>query len=157
MSLLRFFMFFSLIVWVGSLVFFAFVLAPTVFLILPTHTAGSVISISLTKLHWMGVVAGLVFLICSMTVGWKTSKQIRFFEARHVLLYFMLVITSISQFVVIPKMNALRKSVGDFDSVAITNPARVQFDALHAWSVRLESGVLLLGLAAAYLTARRMS
>jgi hypothetical protein len=30
----------------------------------------------------------------------------------------------------------------------------MHFDALHVWSVRLEVAVLLMGLAAAYLTAR---
>jgi hypothetical protein len=45
--------------------------------------------------------------------------------------------------------------MGNIDSVAITDTARVQFNALHAWSTRLESGVLLLGLAVVYLIARR--
>ena len=67
----------------------------------------------------------------------------------------MLALTLISQFGISPKMAALRASMGDIDSVAVTNSARVQFNALHAWSTRLESGVLLLGLAVVYLTARR--
>jgi len=33
------------------------------------------------------------------------------------------------------------------------NPARMQFDALHVWSTRVEGGVLLLGLVVVYLTA----
>jgi hypothetical protein len=33
----------------------------------------------------------------------------------------------------------------------------MQFDALHHWSTRIESGVLLLGLVVAYLTARPLS
>jgi len=37
--------------------------------------------------------------------------------------------------------------------VPLTNPARVQFDALHVWSTRVEGAVLLLGLLAIYLTA----
>jgi hypothetical protein len=32
---------------------------------------------------------------------------------------------------------------------------RAEFDSLHAWSTRLESGVLLLGLAVVILTPRR--
>jgi hypothetical protein len=51
-------------------------------------------------------------------------------------------------------MDTLRASVGDFASVARDNLARVQFDALHVWSTRVEGGVLLLGLVAVYLTAR---
>jgi len=39
-------------------------------------------------------------------------------------------------------------------SVPINNPERVQFDALHVWSTRVEGTVLLLGLLVVYLTAR---
>ena len=37
--------------------------------------------------------------------------------------------------------------------VPATDPARVQFNALHVWSTRLEGGVFLLGLLVVYLTA----
>jgi hypothetical protein len=50
-------------------------------------------------------------------------------------------------------MDTLRASVSDFAAVPLTNPARVQFDALHVWSTRVEVAVLLLGLVAVYLTA----
>jgi hypothetical protein len=39
-------------------------------------------------------------------------------------------------------------------SAPIDNPERIQFDALHVWSTRVEGAVLLLGLGAVYLTAR---
>jgi hypothetical protein len=35
----------------------------------------------------------------------------------------------------------------------VDNPARMQFDALHVWSTRVESAVLLLGLVVIYLAA----
>jgi hypothetical protein len=50
-------------------------------------------------------------------------------------------------------MDSLRASVGDFAAVPLDNPARVQFDALHVWSTRVEGAVLVLGLVAVYLTA----
>jgi hypothetical protein len=53
----------------------------------------------------------------------------------------------------IPKMDTLRSTVGDFATVPPTDPARVQFDALHVWSTRVEGAVLLLGLVAIYVTA----
>jgi len=59
----------------------------------------------------------------------------------------------LSQFWIIPRMDTLRASVGDFTAVPIDNPARAQFDALHAWSTRVEGAVLLLGLIAIYLSA----
>ncbi len=72
---------------------------------------------------------------------------------RHVLICLMLALTFFSQFWMIPRMDTLRASVGDFATVTLDNPARVEFDALHVWSTRVEGAVLLLGLVAIYLTA----
>jgi len=38
-----------------------------------------------------------------------------------------------------------------------TTTRRVEFNRLHVWSTRLESAVLLLGLAVIFLTSRRIS
>ena len=158
MSLLRFLMLMSLIVWLGGLIFFAAVLAPTVFSVLPTrHLAGSVVSPSLTRLHWMGIVSGIVFLVSSMTYARLTIGAVHPFAARHILLCLMLILTLISQFGISPKMAALRASMGQIDNVAASDPARVQFNALHVWSTRLEGGVLILGLVVVYLTARQLA
>ena len=69
----------------------------------------------------------------------------------------MLALTLISQFGISPKMATLRVSMLDTNSVAATDPVRVQFNALHGWSTRLEGGVLLLGLVVVYLTAQQFS
>jgi hypothetical protein len=72
---------------------------------------------------------------------------------RHILICLMLALTLFSQFSIMPRMDRLRAQVGDFAAVPVTDPARVQFDALHGWSTRVESAVLILGLVAVYLTA----
>src|SRR5882672_5525119 len=147
MPLLRYLMLLSLIVWLGGLIFFSFVLAPTVFSVLPTrHLAGAVVSRSLGSLHWMGIGAGIVFLASSMTYSRLASGTVHPFAARNLLICFMLLLTIVSQFGVSPSMATLRGSMGEIDQVAPDNPARVQFNALHAWSTRLEVGVFLLGL-----------
>ncbi len=153
MSFLRFLMVLSLVVWIGGLIFFAFVLAPTAFQVLPnTHLAGNLVGRSLGKLHWLAIFSGVVFLITSLLYSYLTTGTAHVFALRHVVLCLMLALTLFSQFWMIPRMDTLRASVGDFATVPLTDPARVQFDALHAWSTRVESAVLLLGLAAVYLT-----
>lgn len=148
----------SLIVWLGGLIFFSFVLAPTVFSVLPTrHLAGSVVSRSLTALHWIGIVSGIAFLITSMLSSRLHAGSAQPLAPRHVLLYIMLGLTLISQFGIIPKMATLRASMPETDSMAATDPVRVQFNSMHAWSTRLETGVLLLGLVVVYLTAQQLS
>jgi uncharacterized membrane protein len=67
MSILRFLMLLSLVVWIGALIFFAFVLAPTAFQVLPnTHLAGNVVGRSLGKFHGLAIISGIVFLITSL-------------------------------------------------------------------------------------------
>jgi uncharacterized membrane protein len=154
MSFLRFLMFLSLVCWIGGLIFFAFVLAPTAFQVLPsTHLAGNVVGRALSKLHWIAIVAGVVFLVSSLLYSHLTDGTAHVFAGRHVLLCLMLALTLLSQFWIMPRMDTLRAQVVDFASVPVDNPARVQFDALHVWSTRVEGAVLLLGLVVVYLTA----
>jgi hypothetical protein len=153
MSFLRYLMLLSLIVWLGGLIFFAFVLAPTAFSVLPSrHLAGSLVGRSLGTLHWMGVVSGLIFLASSILYSRLTEGTLHVFAARHVLICLMLALTLVSQFGIIPRMDTLRASIGEIDAVPPDNPARMQFDALHVWSTRVEGGVLLLALVVVYLT-----
>lgn len=154
MSFLRYFMLLSLVVWIGGLIYFAFVLAPTAFQVLPnTHLAGNVVGRALGKLHWLAIISGIVFLISSLLYSRMTDGAAHLFALRHVLICVMLALTLFSQFWIIPRMNTLRASVGDFAAVPLNHPARVQFDALHVWSTRVEGAVLLLGLVAVYLCA----
>jgi uncharacterized membrane protein len=154
MSILRFLMLLSLVVWIGGLIFFAFVLAPTAFQVLPnTHLAGNVVGRSLGKLHGVAIISGIVFLITSLLYSRLTEGTAHVFAFRHLLIVVMLALTLLSQFWIIPRMDSLRASVGDFAAVPLDNPARVQFDALHVWSTRVEGAVLVLGLVAVYLTA----
>jgi uncharacterized membrane protein len=154
MSFLRYLMLLSLVVWIGGLIFFAFVLAPTAFQVLPnTHLAGNVVGRALGKLHWIAIVSGVIFLISSLLYSRLTDGTAHIFAIRHVLICLMLALTLFSQFWIIPHMDTLRASVSDFSTVPLDNPQRVQFDALHVWSTRVEGAVLLLGLIAVYLTS----
>jgi len=159
MAFLRFLMLLSLVVWLGGLIFFAFVLAPTVFApgLLPTRQlAGSIVGRSLDVLHYMAIVSGVVFLIASMLYNRMTLGNARPLAVRHTLIVLMLLLTAISQFAISPKMHALRAEVGAIDNVAPDNPLRMEFDRLHGWSEKFEGAVLLLGLIALYSTAQSL-
>jgi len=157
MSILRFLMLLSLVVWIGGIIFFAFGVAPTVFKVLPTrHLAGAVVTRSLGILHWMGIVSGVVFVGSSMAYTHGTHGVAEPFAPRHLVIYAMLVLTVVSQFVVSPQMLALRTQMVVIDDVPPTDARRIEFNRLHVWSTRLESAVLLLGLAALYMTARKI-
>jgi len=145
----------SLVVWLGGLIFLAFVEAPTAFSgILPTrHLAGSMVGRSLDVLHGMAIVSGIVFLITSMTYSRMTAGAARPLAGRHLLIALMLLLTLISQFAISPKMHAIRAQVEVIDNLPVDSPQRVEFNRLHVWSEQFEEGVLLLGLVALYATA----
>ena len=151
MWILRAGMLLSLIVWIGGIIFFALVLAPTLFTVLSPELAGNVVSPSLTRLHSIGLVAGAVFLACSLVYNRTKYAQLRLFSATHVLLVLMLLLTALSQFVITPRLRELRSGPAGLESPDI----RADFDRLHAWSARTESGVLLMGLIVVVTTARR--
>lgn len=144
----------ALIVWVGGIIFFAFVLAPTLFGVLPTtKLAGDVVNAMLTKLHWMGIISGVVFLIASLLYNWQKYVQLKPFALSHIFVVLMLAFTMVSQFGITPRMRELRSS----PSLMESSLGRAEFDSLHEWSTRLEGGVLFLGLGVVILTAQKES
>jgi uncharacterized protein DUF4149 len=167
MTLLRFLMLLALIVWIGGIIFFAFVEAPTLFTVLAsTKLAGDVVSPSLSKLHWMGLISGTLFLICSLFYNQIKLARAKPFAASHIFIVLMLALTVVSQFGITPRLRRVREQLeltqkpGYIPYVPGSVPALIdlysgQFNQLHAWSTRLESGVLLLGIGVVALTARR--
>jgi hypothetical protein len=158
MSFLRYLMLVSLVVWVGGLIFFP-VVAQTSFATLPSrHLAGEVVGKSLSALHWMGLVSGVVYLACSLLSNRLSTGTADAASAPHLLIVLMLALTLISQFGLIPHMDAIRASLPtEIDSVPPGNLARLRFDALHQWSTRVETGVLLLGFVVVYLISKPSS
>jgi uncharacterized membrane protein len=159
MSLLRFLMLLSLVVWLGGLIFLAFVEAPTAFSpgLLPTrHMAGSIVGHSLDVLHRMAIISGIIFLISSMGYSRMTAGTARPLAGRHLLIALMLLLTVISQFAISPRMHAIRAEAGVIDSLPLDSPLRMEFNRLHVWSETFEEGVLLLGLIAVYMTAQSL-
>jgi len=157
MAFLRFLMLLSIVVWLGGITFFAFVLAPTVFTVLPTRElAGTVVNRTLPILHWMGVASGIVFLATSIAYSAMTTGSAQALAPRHILVLLMLVLTLVSMFAISSRMMALRAEMGVIDTVPHDDPRRVEFNRLHQWSTRIEGSVYLIGLVVLYLTARQL-
>ena len=152
---LRFLQFFSLGTWVGSILYFSFVVAPGAFSVLPNRDlAGALVGYSLARLHVIGVVAGCIYLIATAAAGRSLGALTR---PAALLVFAMIVFTMASQHGAIARMDTLRLQMGSVDATPAGNPLRVAFDHLHQYSVWLESAVLLSGLAALFLTARQKS
>jgi uncharacterized membrane protein len=158
MSLIRYLMLLSLVIWIGGLIFFAFVLAPTVFAVLPTRQlAGNVVSRSLGIMLWMAISCGVVFAVTSMIDSRIVNGVTDPFAARNLLIYAMIILTLVGMFGIASRMLVLRQQMGIIDEVPLDDARRVEFNRLHVWSTRIEGSVLVLGLALLFLTARRMT
>ncbi|MDE3104023.1 MAG: DUF4149 domain-containing protein [Acidobacteriota bacterium] len=147
----------GMVLWVGGLCFFAFVVAPVAFGSLNnTHDAGLVVGGCLRVLHWMGLVTGALFYLTTAILWLRAPVDSRVsFALQLVLTGIMLAITCYSQFHIIPRMEVDRLAAGgSIGTAAVDSPARVDFERLHMLSERLEGLVLLGGLGVVLLLAR---
>lgn len=148
----------ALIVWIGGIIFFAFVLAPTLFGVLPTtKLAGDVVNATLTKLHWMGLISGVVFLIASLLYNWQKYVQLRPFALSHVFIVLMLAFTMVSQFGITPRMREIRARIESMGNPSIPwdDKAFTEFSREHQLSTWTEGTILILGIGVVGLIARR--
>lgn len=153
-TFLRYLEFLSLTIWVGGIIFFSFVVAPALFTRLPgIDEAGSVVSVVLPRLHWLGLICGAVYLASALALM-RSARAFGRVGALAVIA--MLVLTLIAQLGIIPRMNTLRAEMGSVERTPVTNPLRKQFDHLHVVSVWLEGAVLLVGLTAIFFTVREL-
>jgi len=152
---LRFLQYFSLGCWLGSILFFSFVVAQGAFAILPNKDlAGALVGYSLTRMHIAGIVAGCVYLLATALLEKSVAALTR---PAPLLVFVMVLCTTASQYGVIARMDVLRAQMGSVEAAPAESPLRASFDRLHQYSVWLESAVLLSGIAALFLTARQKS
>ena len=148
----RFLQIFSLGTWVGSIVFFI-VFTQGIFPVVNNNDlTGALVGYALGRLHVMGIVAGVVYLLATAAAEKSVGALAR---PAALLVFAMIVCTMLSQYGVIARMDALKLQMGSVSATPADNPLRVAFDRLHQYSVRIESAVLLSGLAALVFTARQ--
>jgi len=157
-NILRFIQIFALGTWVGSIFYFSAAVAPAAFRVLQNpDQAGLLVEFTLRRLHTLGVVAGVVFLLASAAMAVSASGSGKSLLLPAVGVAVMLVLTVISQHAVTPRMMNLRRQMVSVAATPPEDPVRVEFNRLHRISVQLEGATLLIGFAALYLTVRRAS
>jgi Domain of unknown function (DUF4149) len=151
-TLVRFAQFLSLGAWIGSILFFGAIMAPAAFTLFSSEQAGNLVNLTLGRLHLVGMVCGVVYLIVT-AAGARTPAAL--LRPVPLLVLAMIATTFVSQFWVMGNMEALRAQAGgSLQSLPDGSAIRASFDRLHVLSVRLESGVLLAGIVALLLTSR---
>ena len=138
--------------WLGSDVFLSFVVAPGAFRVLGSRdAAGAMVGFALGRMHVLGVVCGVVFLLARLA---RTRTFASFVAPVALCVVLMIALTVASQVGVSPRMAMLRVQMGSIQAAAQDSPLLAEFGRLHRISVSLESGVLLAGFAALFLLVR---
>ncbi len=146
-----------MVAWVGGLVFFAFVLAPIAFRMLPNpHEAGLVVGGALRALHWVGIAGGAAFCLATLWLWlWAEVPARVGFAIQLTLTGVMLAATCYSQFRILPAMEVDRALAGGaVEDAPSDNRGRVDFERLHRLSERLEGLVLFCGLGVVFVLSR---
>lgn len=146
-----------MVLWVGGLAFFAFVVAPIAFHALPSaHDAGLVVGGTLRVLHWIGLVGGALFCVGTVWLWlWAEVPARVGFAIQLALTFIMLAVTAYSQFSVLPRMERDRALAGGIiETASLDNPGRIDFERLHLLSERLEGLVLLCGIGVVLVLSR---
>jgi uncharacterized membrane protein len=139
----------AIVVWVGGLIFFAFVEAPTAFRVMGTNRQFALlIGGSLDTLNMFGTSCGFVFLLSTIGLWFRTDPRgRRLLITEALLIILMITATQIVQRNIVPAMEVDRAAAGgDINAVPKDNAARIDFDRLHELSEKVEGAALFLGL-----------
>jgi uncharacterized membrane protein len=139
----------ALIVWVGEVVFFSFVVAPAMFRTFPTAEAGRAVGAVFPTYYRLGYVCGAVLLLTSLfLLAGATARAA--WSVTSTLAALMLAATLYAGVVVQPRAVELRPQIHD---PAAPPAAKQEFDRLHRLAVQLNGAVLLGGIAISIITA----
>ena len=150
-TVVRFLQFFTLGVWIGAIIYFGGIVAPAAFSLLSADQAGTLVGLTLGRLHLLGIIAGVIYLLVTGIWGRSGAAVLR---PAPLLVIIMVVLTLVSQFWVTGTMDALRAQMGSVSATPATNQLRASFDRLHGISVNLELAILVAGLIALVFTSR---
>ena len=143
-------------VWLGSMIFFSFAVAPSAFAVLPTRElAGAMVTSTIGKLETLGLVIGSL-LILIQAASWRATHSSKLTKGlRVILILVMIAAAALSRFWISPQMVSLRAAMGGhIDDVPLADPVRMQFNDLHHYSVSLMGTAMVAGLILVFLTVR---
>lgn len=132
--------------------FFSFVVAPSAFAVLQRQQlAGALVSRTLGVLEIIGIIIGA--LLIAILIFSRGRDRAFLYEL--IALALMTVSMLVSHFVVSRRMHDMRMSLGEIAQLAANDPARVEFDRLHQYSVWLMGFDILGAIALIVYLARR--
>ena len=152
-TILKFLLTLSISFWVGSIFFFSFFAAPSIFKILPRETAGNVVSDIFPKYYLVAYVCGLVALASSILLLYIGSHKVLGLHGLKILgILFMLGIALYAGQVVRPQAVQVRTEMRAVTESSPKYPElRKNFGRLHMQSAIMNVVVFILGIALIYI------
>jgi hypothetical protein len=136
-------------VWMGALVYFGAVVAPSAAQIFgTTQQFADFIGHTLLTAHAIGTWCGIAMLIALRMLGNRAYRMP--VQAGLVLLMIVLTFAS-NKLIILPMEHDRQLAGGNIKILMAGSPLREDFDARHAWSTRVESVIILAGLGMAVL------
>jgi len=145
--------------WAGAMAFFAFVVAPAAFAVLPSrHLAGELVTRIVGAADAVGTLAAALILLTALfsrpATAWRRPSG-----ALSLTLYGLLLLApALSSGLISPRLLAMRQAMGrPIEALAESDPLRVTFNQLHQVSVALLAVALVAALVAFGLAWRQGS
>jgi hypothetical protein len=147
-TLIHFIHLLSLVVWMGSIIFFSFFAAPAIFRLLDRQKAGEVVGAIFPKYYGIGY-------ICSVLAAATLMLSPQGMEGPPLIfLTVMAACTFYAGLILNPQARDLKQQMQD--QPENHEALETQFRSLHGWSVRLNGAVLMFGLGLLWTTAMRI-
>lgn len=148
-TLIHFIHLLSLVMWMGSIIFFSFFAAPAIFRLLDRKQAGEVVGAIFPKYYGIGY-------ICSVLAAATLMLSQRGMEGPPLIfLAVMAACTFYAGMVINPQARVLKQQMQE--QPENREALETQFQSLHGWSVRLNATVLMFGLGLLWTTAMRIT
>jgi hypothetical protein len=145
----------AIILWLGGLLFFPIVAAVTFTHLPDTHAAGTIVGACLRVLHQEGLFAGVLLAVLFIAASLTDVYPRQVLRGPMLMVVIMLLLTAVSQFTIIPRMETYRIAAGGaINAVPVSDPNRIGFNRLHNLSTHVEEGVMIAGILLVILLAR---
>jgi hypothetical protein len=147
--------------WLGAAILFSAVVAPSAFRVLrafdlpnANEIAGTIVTRTLSVINTSGFILGLLLVIGSLAV--KRSYRQRSFVLEIVMLMILSITTGLGEWIIAAKMRGLRAAMHlPIDQVALNDPNRLAFAALHGYSVTALGIAIIAALISFFVIANR--
>jgi uncharacterized membrane protein len=142
----------ALIIWLGEVIFFSFVAAPSIFATFPRPEAGLAVGAIFPTYYRIGYGCGVILLLGAVVLTGAAAAR-GWWAVNTVLAAVMLALTLYAGVIIQPRAAALRPQIHEPTATAAVKD---EFSRLHRLAVALNGVVLVCGLAVSAITASSM-